>query len=62
MRVLQACFKNFSIFNCLTFCFPEGYIFRRQKKTAVRDGCPYFRLLNATRKMMTCLRHNQIKF
>ena len=60
----QACFKDFFSFNCLTsnFCFPQRYIRRRQKRANVTYVRPYFRLLKSTGKMMTCSRHNQIKF
>ena len=32
------------------------------QRTAVKNVHPYFGLLNATRKMVTCSRHNQKMF
>ena len=60
----QTCFKDLFSFTCLisNFSFPKRYIICRQKRKAVMDACPWFRLLNSTGKMMTCLRHNEIKF
>ena len=60
----QTCFKDLFSFNCLTsnFCFLKYFIFYRRKRMAVMDECSYLRLLNSTGKMMTYLRHNQIKF
>ena len=45
--ICQTCFKDFFDFNSLVlnFCFPKRYIFCRQKRTAVMDAHPYFRLL-----------------
>ena len=59
----QTCFKEFFSSHTLTsiFSFPKIYIFHRQKRAAIMDARTYFWILNSTGKLMTPLRHNQIK-
>ena len=59
----QTCFKDFQLkLLDVKFCFPKRYISHRQKRAAIMDACPYFRLLNSNEKMMTSWKHNHKSF
>ena len=55
---------NLFNFNCLmsNFCFPKNISFANRRKRLFMDACPYFRILNSSRKMMICYLRDTNKF
>ena len=54
---------NLLIFNCLTpnLCFPKNISYASRRERLLMEARPKFRLLNSSRKMMTCDLRDTIK-